>query len=162
VWTGQIFTLFFLIKPGIKLWVICQSEVWARTQQWCCLWLLHCWWFLTCCWLWLSPSTAGPADLPWQRSCACDEAQRTVRRVWAQQRRGSGRLQGLIILIIQEPEDKHSCGYFQVLGKMTTLTRQDLNFGQGNALCYAANGCACQAACWHMSLWIAVGGLLCP
>lgn len=36
---------------------------------------------------------------------------------------------------------------------MTTLTRQDLNFGQGNVLCYAANWYACKASCWRMSLW---------
>lgn len=36
---------------------------------------------------------------------------------------------------------------------MTTLTRQDLNFGQGSVLCYAANCYACKASCWHMSLW---------
>lgn len=44
-------------------------------------------------------------------------------------------LHELTRLIIQEPEDNCSfCGYFQGLGKMTTLTRQDLNFGQGNVL----------------------------
>lgn len=73
---------------------------------------------------------------------------------WAQWQQGIGWLHELTVVRLEEPGDKCSfCAAFQVLGKMTTLTRQDLNFGQGNVLCYATSCCACRISFWHVSLW---------